>query len=120
MTRVLYRISRTACPASDRPWLDALFAEIDAVETGWARFVWLAGALGLLANRHAQRLAAMISPAWLACFVAMIAFAALAFVEYEGFAIEDDWYPALVALFAAMLIALSVLNLRRPTSEVWP
>lgn len=120
MTRVLYRISRTACPASDRPWLDALFAEIDAVETGGARLIWLFGVLGLLANRHAQRIATMITPAWLACFAAAIAFAVMGFIEYEGLVIEDDWYPAIAAFAATTLIALSVVNLKRHVSELWP
>ncbi len=56
MTRVLYRISRTACPVADRPWLDALFAESVAVASGPARFVWLLGAWGLLFDRHVRRL----------------------------------------------------------------
>lgn len=120
MTRLLHRISRSACPPADRPWLDALFAESDAVESGRARLVWLLGALGLVADRHARRLASMITPTWLACLIATLAFAYMGFIEYEGLAIEDDWYPAFAAITAATLICVSLLNLRRRSTEVWP
>jgi cytochrome bd-type quinol oxidase subunit 2 len=120
MTRVLHRISRTACPASDRPWLDALFAELDAVESARARLVWLLGAVGLVAGRRAQRLAAMVSPAWLASLFAVCAFSFLAFVQYEGFVTEDDWYLAFAAAAIAVLIAVSAINLRRRPPEAWP
>jgi hypothetical protein len=120
MTKVLYRISRGVCPAPDRQWVDALFAEAAAVEPGISRFFWLLGAFGLMTQRYARQAIAMVSPAWLVSLVLAVGFVVLAFVEYEGLAIEDDWYPALAALFAAVLLALSVLNLKRDTSESWP
>ena len=120
MTRVLHRISRSACPAADRPWLDALFAEIDAVESGPDRLVWLLGAVGLLVNRHLRRVAGMVTPVWFACLAAALAFAWLGFIEYEGLAVEDDWYPALTATSFAALLGVSVINLRRHTIETWP
>ena len=120
MTNVLYRISRGVCPASDRQWLEALFAEADAVEPGPGRVLWLLGAFGLLTQRYVRRLVAMISPAWLVSLTLAVGFFVLAFVEYEGFAIEDDWYPAFAALSAAVLLALSLLSLKRDTSESWP
>ena len=120
MTRILYRVSRTACPTSDRPWIDALFAELDAVEPARARLVWLLGALGFIAGRRSRRLTTLLSPAWLASLLAVFAFTFLAFIEYEGFLTEDDWYAALAAGAAAILIAASVHNLRRRPPEAWP
>jgi hypothetical protein len=120
MTHVLHRISRSACPAADRPWLDALFAEIDAVEPGRARLVWLLGTFGLLAHRRLQRLATAISPVTLFCLLAAIVFAVMGVTEYEGLAVEDDWYPGVSALFAAALVGVILLNLKRRPPQAWP
>lgn len=120
MTRALLRISRAACPAADRRWFDALLAETAAVEPGRARFVWLLGALGFLANRYRRLFAAMITPAWLACLAATAALAYIAIIEYEGITSEDDWNFAFTAVAATVLIALSLINLRRHPPEAWP
>jgi hypothetical protein len=120
MTRVLHRISRSACPAADRPWLDALFAEIDAVDPGRARIFWLLGAFGLLAHRHLQGLGSVVTPLTLVFFFAAVVFAVMGITEYEGLALEDDWYPAVSAAFVAALIGVTVINLRRRPPRVWP
>jgi len=120
MTRVLHRISRNACPAADRPWLDALFAEIDAIESGRARLLWLLGAFGLVTSRYVRRILMIVTPSWLACFVAALGFSWLGIIEYEALAIEDDWYPALATSSFAALLGISILNLRRRTPDTWP
>ena len=120
MTRVLFRISRSACPPADRPWLDALFAEIDAVEPGRARLVWLLGALGFLANRRLRRLSSLVTPLSLACLVQALIFGAMGVTEYEGLAVEDDWYPGISALFAAALLGVMLINLKRRPPQAWP
>ena len=119
MTRVLHRISRSACPPADRPWLDALFAEIDAVEPGGDRVVWLLGAFGLLAHRHLQRLAAVVTPVTLFCLLAAVVFAVMGVTEYEGFALEDDWYPAISTAFTTALVGVVLINLRRRPPQAW-
>jgi uncharacterized membrane protein (DUF2068 family) len=120
MTRALLRISRAACPPADRRWFDALLAETQALEPGHDRFVWLLGALGFLADRYRRLLALMITPAWLTCLAATAALAYLAVIEFEGITSEDDWNFAFMALAAAMLIAVSLINLRRHPPEAWP
>jgi hypothetical protein len=119
MTRILYRISRGACPAADRPWLDALFAEIDAVESGRARFVWLLGAVGLLADRIVRRLDARLVLAAAVCLGLSITSSVLWFLGFEALALDDDLYMAGAAAFAVALVGLSILQMRRPVTDAW-
>jgi hypothetical protein len=110
MTRALHRISRGLCAPPDRPWLDALFAELETIETGRGRLLWLLGAAHLVFDRY---LAALLSPSNLFLLAAAVLFAWLAITEYEGLAVEDDWYGPIAVSFVAGLIAVSVVNLRR-------
>jgi hypothetical protein len=113
MTRVLHRISRGACPAADRPWLDALFAELEAIDSGRGRLLWLLGATHLVFDRY---VAVLFSPLNLLLLAAAILFGWMAVIEYEGLAVEDDWYGPIALIFVAGLIAVSVVNLRR---NIW-
>lgn len=119
MTRVLYRISRSACPAADRPWLDALFAESDAVDSGRARFVWLLGAWGMLIDRQVRRLDPRLVLAAVFCLALSLISGALWQAGYEGLSIDDDFYMAGVAVFVSALIGLSAAQLRRPYPDGW-
>jgi hypothetical protein len=119
MTRVLYRISRSACPAADRPWLDALYAESDAVESGRARLVWLLGAWGMLMDRQARRLDPRLVLAAVLCLALSLVSAALWFTGYEGLSLDDDLYMAGSAIFIAALVGLSAAQLRRPYPDGW-
>jgi hypothetical protein len=119
MTRVLYRISRSACPAADRPWLDALFAESDAVESGRARLVWLLGAWGMLMDRQAQRLDLRLIIGTAACLALSLVSGAFWFTGYEGLALDDDLYMAGSGIFIAALLGLSAAQLRRPYPDGW-
>jgi hypothetical protein len=117
MTRVLHRLSRSACPAADRPWVDALFAELETIETGRGRLLWLLGATHLVFDRY---VAALLSPVNLLLLAAAVLFAWMAVTEYEGLAAEDDWYGPIAAIFVAGLIGVSVFNLRRSTRSLRP
>jgi hypothetical protein len=119
MTRVLYRISRTACPVADRQWLDALFAESVAVASGPARFVWLLGAWGLLFDRHVRRLDPRLLLAAAICLALSLVFGAFWYTGYEGLALDDDLYMAGAAIFSSGLVGLSAAQLRRPFPDGW-
>jgi hypothetical protein len=120
VTRVLYRISRSACPAADRPWLDALFAELDAVDSASARLVWVLGAVGFVAHHHLGRLDGRLILAAVLCFVVSLLSGVIWFTGREILALDDDLYMAGTAIFASGLVALSVLQLKRPIPETWP
>jgi hypothetical protein len=79
--------------------------------------LWLLGTVGLVLNRNAVRLASAVSPVSLLLLLATAIFSAMAAVEYEGLAFEDDWYGVIAALFGAGLVAMSVRNLRHRTRE---
>jgi hypothetical protein len=117
VTRLLHRLSRSACPAGDRPWIDALFAELETIESGRARLLWLLGAGDLVLDRY---IAALLTPASLLLLAAAAVFGWMAVTEYEGLAPEDDWYGVIAAAFTASLIGVSALNLRRSTRSVQP
>lgn len=120
MTHVLYRIARGACPRADRPWLDALIAELSAIETNRARVAWLLGASTFVIRRHAYRMGAGLRIAAGASLVASGLFATLWLTGYEGVLPEDDWYPMLAALCAGALIGVSILNLNRDARGARP
>ena len=120
MTRVLHRISRSACPAADRPWIDALFAELETIESGRARLLWLLGAADLILDRYMRQLAALVTPAAMLCLMGAAVFLTLALTQYEGLAPEDDWYFILAAIFTTSLIGVSGLSLRRNALDVQP
>jgi hypothetical protein len=113
MTRALYRISRLACPAADHPWLDALFAEAEAIDSGRGRLLWLAGAAGLLFDRQARVLATLLSPLSLLLLCASVLCSWLALIEFEGLAPEDDWYGPAAAVLAGLLAAVSISRIKR-------
>jgi amino acid transporter len=120
MTRVLHRLSRNACPAAGRPWVDALFAEVEAIDSGRARLLWLLGAAGLLFDRYLRLFSAATTPLSLLLLATTAVFAWLAVTEYEGFAFEDDWYGLIAACFATSLVVVTAINLRRPTRSLRP
>lgn len=60
-TRLSRRIALAACPPRDRAWVEALFAELDAVDDSWSRLAWTMGAARLVAASTGQRVAATFS-----------------------------------------------------------
>jgi hypothetical protein len=117
VTRVLHRLSRGVCPAADRPWLDALFAELETIDSRRGRLLWLLGAAGLVFNRYVS---ALLRPVSLLCLAAAVFFIAMTLTSYEGLLSEDDWYAVLAAIFTAGLIGASALNLRSGTRSLRP
>ena len=120
MSRVLNHLSRSPFSPPDRRWVQALLAESAAIESPWDRLRWLMGAAILLLNHGSHSLASLITPVSLLCVAATAVFGVMAFIEYEGLAIEDDWYPLITAAFAAALIWILILNLRRQAPEIRP
>jgi hypothetical protein len=94
-------------------WLDALFAEADAIETANERGLWLLGAFGFLTNRLIDRAVSTFTWMSFVCFTATAVFGVMAVTEYEGLLLDDDWYPALALAAVLTLIGVSLANLRR-------
>jgi hypothetical protein len=120
MNRVLHRISRSPYHAPDRRWVAALLAELATIQGRRARMLWLLGATGMLFGHYTRSLAALLTPVSLVCAAAALLFGVLAITEYEGLAVEDDWYPLIAAAAAAALICVSVFNLRRRDQVLRP
>jgi hypothetical protein len=110
MSRLLYRVSRAVCPAPDRPWLDALLGEIEAIDSPHARLAWLLGAAHVVLDRY---VAAFLRPVNLLLLFSAVVFGWMAIIEYEGLPPEDDWYGPIAAASVAGWIAVSAFNLKR-------
>ena len=117
MTRILRGVARLACPPADRRWVDALFAECDAIESRRERLIWLLGGAGLVVNSNATRLASAMSPLSLLLLLVATVFAVMAVIEYEGLAFEDDLYGVVAVLLGAGLVAVAARNIRHRASE---
>ena len=120
MNRVLHRIAGSPGPAPDGRWVGALFAELAVIDSQRGRLLWLLGAAGLIAGHYTRRCTSLLTPISFICVIATVVFGVMAFTEYEGLAVEDDWYPLITAAFAAALICVSLLNLRRQTQAFRP
>jgi hypothetical protein len=110
---VMRRVALTACPPEDRPWVRAMFAEIDAVEGRWSRLTWVMGAIQFVASRNLGRgarvLAHRLHLAIAFALCASILSVAFYGAEYEGFGIDDDSFIVLAASFAAISLGLIVI-----------
>ena len=117
MTRILRGVVRLACPPSDRRWVDALFAECDAIESRGERFAWALGAASLVVNRNSNRLVSVASPLSLLLLLGATVFTVMAVIEYEGLALEDDWYGVIAALLSVSMLAVAAHNIRQRVAE---
>jgi hypothetical protein len=107
------RIAIAACPARDRPWVEALFAELDAVDGSWNRLAWIMGAARLVASSGEQRLkSAMKGRTRLPLLFALLAAILSAFmarIDSEALRIDDDWFIVSTVLF----VLICCVNLTR-------
>ena len=105
----LGRLARAACPRAERPWLDALFAELATIEGAWPRRLWLLGAVQLVAARNVERLGAgLVRHLNLAIVAALAGATAAATFSRSGHEAlgDDDVFIGLALVFAAAGVAL--------------
>jgi hypothetical protein len=106
--QVMRRVALAACPPRDRPWVEAMFAEISAVEGRGSRLAWVMGAIQFVASRNLGRGATFLSRrlnlaiAFALC--ASIVSAALFRLEFEGYGVDDNLFLLLAAGFAAICL----------------
>jgi hypothetical protein len=100
--QLLRRIALAASPPADRPWVEALFSELDVIEGAQPRLTWLVGAVQLVATRNAVRGARLLADrlhlAIAFAFCAAILSAVISRLGYESLG-DDDFYLALASVF---------------------
>ncbi len=117
---LVHRAARAVCPAPERPWVDAMFAELDAVE-GPARGAWALGALSIVWSVITLRAGALVpAPMWwgiVAALHAVVAFAIGSRTDIEALWVDDDVCLRLAWLSGALLIGLGALAINRIFSQ---
>jgi hypothetical protein len=105
------RIARALAPRADRRWIDAMLAELDAVEPH-RRSAWIRGALAIAWSGVRMRLAALPVAIWsgivfTAC--ALVASIGASHSETEWLVMEDDVFLPFAWASGALLVAFAVL-----------
>ena len=114
-TRLSRRIALAACPPRERPWVEALFAELDVIDGAGPRFAWIVGAARVVATRSGGRAVAPFV-VLLALWFAVLS-GAISLTGYEGLGFDDDLFLAFAATFGATALGLWARALRRTPSR---
>jgi hypothetical protein len=107
----MYRTIRMICPRAELGWLDAMYAELPAIDDAGTRASWLAGAAGLLATIVQLRAATVVSPllwiAIVASFAGVVMFAIGSQSDVESAGMDDDVFFRFAWVAAALLVGFS-------------
>src|SRR5262245_10537562 len=110
-TSMLHRGARTICPRTERAWVDAMFAELDAVEES-GRTDWILGAFSIVLSGLKLRAASVPLAIWLGIVLAFGAVVLLAFGSRsgcEGLLMVDDVFLGFAWVSGVLLVGLAVL-----------
>lgn len=123
-------VQRTAtfiCPAAQRQWVDAMFAELVAIDPPRRRIVWMAGATAIVfAAIEARALTALSLRMRLGiavAFVTAVASAFLSYVDVQAVLLDDEMLAVLSGVAAVALLGLAanaahtVFNGPEPASD---
>ncbi len=114
---LLHRLTAMACPANERAWIDAMFAELTAIDGGSVRLRWMLGAAAIVGSVVRLR-AAMFVPGvlWWAIVVALHAIVLFSIggnSDFEGFRMDDDVFLQFAWVSGVLLVGLVVLAINR-------
>lgn len=114
---LLHRLTAMICPASERAWIDAMFAELTAIDGGGVRLRWMLGAAAIVGSVIRLR-AALFVPGvlWWAIVVALhavVLFAIGGNSDFEGLQMDDDVFLQFAWVSGALLAGLVVLAINR-------
>ena len=112
---LMHRLARVACPPGQRGWIDAMFAELAAIEPSERRR-WAAGAPAMLVAVLSMRVRAL--PAAITWGMLLAAHAAIVFAfgsrsDFEGLRMDDDVFFRLAWISGALFVGLGVLAITR-------
>jgi hypothetical protein len=110
-------MAMAACPRGERPWIDAMFAELGAIDGPGRRFGWMMGAASVVFAVIHARATTALSGRLRSLMVLALCAAALSgvgsLVGWEGLGIDDDAFLALACLCSVLLLALGALAFGR-------
>ena len=116
MTRFVHRAAAAICPAGQRHWVHAMFAELAAIDGPSRRMGWMLGASGIVFAAIEARVLTMLSlrmrVALVAALCAAFVCAILSYVDVQAALLDDDLLAALSATAAVLLVALAAVAVR--------
>lgn len=111
------------CSPAEKPWIEAMFAEISVIEGTTPRLIWTLGFASLIAvsikKRGAIMLANRLNLATVVAFLSMLLTGGVSQVGYEGTETLDDVFLALAFVFGAIFATLVAVALGRFTVRAW-
>jgi hypothetical protein len=108
---MLHRAARIMCPRAEREWIDAMFAELDDMESS-RRSAWTLGAFGIVLSGIRLRAATVPLYIWAGIVLASIAvvlFAMGSRTEVEALLMDDDVFLRFAWISGVLLVGLGVL-----------
>jgi hypothetical protein len=113
---LIHRLAAAICPATQRQWVHAMFAELSAIEGSTPRMTWALGAASIaLAAIEARAMTIVpfrIRAGIVVALCAGIGSSMLAYFEPESILIDDDVFVVLGVVATAALVGLAVIAVR--------
>jgi hypothetical protein len=108
---IMHHTARFMCPRAEREWIDAMFAELDGMESSH-RAAWTLGAFNIAFS--GIRLRAATVPASIWCGIVLASAAVVLFAigsrsEVEALLMDDDVFLRFAWISGVLLVGLGVL-----------
>lgn len=108
---ILHRTARTVCPRAERGWVDAMFAELDSVDSS-RRTGWTLGAFAIALSGIRLRAATVPAVIWggiVLMLGAVVLFAMGSHSEVEALLMDDDVFLRFAWVSGALLVVLGIV-----------
>jgi hypothetical protein len=112
---MLHRVARTACPVDQRPWIDAMFAELDEIDTA-SRRSWMLGALAIVGSVVSMRAGLVPALVWWGIVASAHALVVLAIgsrSDFDRWGMDDDVFMRFAWVAGVLLVGLGVFAINR-------
>ena len=115
--RMIHRGAAAICPPGQRQWVDAMFAELGAIDGPGRRMSWMLGATAIVFAAIEARALIMLSLRMRVGIVVALGAALvsgiLSYADHQAVLLDDDLMAALCVVAAAALIGLAVIAARK-------
>lgn len=108
---MLHRAARFMCPRAERDWIDAMFAELEGIESS-NRSGWRLGAFSIVFSGIRLRAATVPYYVWAGIVLASIAVVVFAIgsrSEVEALLMDDDVFLRFAWVSGVLLVGLGIL-----------
>ena len=115
-TGLLQRAATTICPAAERQWVDAMFAELAAIDRPAGRACWVLGAaaivLAAINARIATTLSLRLRISIAIAFGLALGAAVISYIDVQAALLDDELLAAFSVLAAITLLGLATAAVR--------